>query len=94
MESGGTTVWQSREQRQKQSRERVEQRARRPQQREELNRREQMRDESSAETRVALRGEKNRGAKAQRCRGATGRVSCDERERETLAGTLARSAPI
>ena len=75
-------------------RERVEQRARRPQQREELNRREQMRDESSAETRVALRGEKSRGAKAQRCRGATGRVSCDERERETLAGTLARSAPI
>ena len=45
-----------------------------------------MRDESSAETRAALRGEQNRGAKAQMCRGAkakTGRVSCRERKRNT-----------
>ena len=50
-----------------------------------------MSDESSAETRAALRGEQNRGAKAQRCRGAkaqtcrgakakTGRVSIREKK--------------
>ena len=36
-------------------------------------RREQMSDESSAETRAELRGKQNRGAKAQRCRGAKAR---------------------
>ena len=48
-------------------------------------RREQMSDENSAEIRAALRGEQNRNAKAQRCRGAkakTGRVSWREKKEE------------
>ena len=47
-----------------------------------------MSDESSAETRAALRGEQNRGAKAQRCRGAkakTGRVSCREKKEKNTS---------
>ena len=41
--------------------------------------------------------QRRKGAEVQRHKGAktkTGRVPCEEKERETLAGTLARSAPI
>ena len=52
----------------------------------EMQSRERSRAERRAEQRDETRREKSRGAKAQRCRGAkakTGRVSCDERERNT-----------
>ena len=59
----------------------------------------QRRETRAEQRRKGAEVQRRRGAKAQRCRGTKAQrlkpaVPCEEKERETLAGTLARSAPI